>query len=336
MTEKETLEAVDLGDQELRQWLADYTSKHPHHTTAVLSRSQYIGVARSALDAYLAGTYFLPKSLGGEGISPRSSRIENVIRAYRERVEGTVRHGYANSFVETTCWKQLKQACDVARKENLIIVIYGRPGVGKTRGLMEYAVREMITAPIAILCSPNITASYFAQRIAGEMGIDHQTVTPRLEDLIAEKLRRNPRALFVDQANYLREKSLGTICYLWEKARIPVVLVGTKALYDRFTTSRLTEEVRAQLASRVGLHYLLPELTLKEVKSIVERALGKDATDEVIAEIYNVTGAIHRHVDMILPRILDLKERNLDKLAAGEVKIRHIIRIAGSRLMTGI
>ena len=59
------------------------------------------------------------------------------------------------------------------------------------------------------------------------------------------------------------------------QARVPVVLAGTKALYDRFTTSRLTEEVRAQLASRVGLHYLLPVLTVREVKSIIERALGK-------------------------------------------------------------
>ena len=86
----------------------------------------------------------------------------------------------------------------------------------------------------------------------------------------------------------------------------------------------------------VGLHYLLPELSLKEVKAIVERALGKEATAEVVAEIYNVTGAIHRHVDMILPRILDLKERNQDKLATGEVKMEQIVRIAGSRLMTGI
>jgi DNA transposition AAA+ family ATPase len=336
MTENESAKACDLGDEELRKWLEDYIRKYPHHTTTVLSRSQYIGVARSALDSYLAGTYFLPKSMGGDGVSPGWSKIDKTIRAYRERVEGTVRHGYANTFVKTNSWKQLKQACDIAIRENLIVVIYGRPGVGKTRGLMEYAVREMITAPVSILCSPNITTQYFVQQIAGEIGIDGHSSTPRLEDMIAEKLRRSPRALFVDQANYLREKSLGTICYLWEKARIPAVLVGTKALYDRFTTSRLTEEVRAQLSSRVGLHYLLPELTLKEVKSIVERALGKDATNEVIAEIYKVTGAIHRHVDMILPRILDLKERNLDKLSTGEVKMGQIIRIAGSRLMTGI
>jgi len=49
-----------------------------------------------------------------------------------------------------------------------------------------------------------------------------------------------------------------------------------------------------------------------------------------------VTGAIHRHVDMILPRILDLQSRNEEKLRTGEVKMREIITIAGSRLMTGV
>jgi len=124
--------------------------------------------------------------------------------------------------------------------------------------------------------------------------------------------------------------------HLWEKARIPIVLVGTKALFDRFMSSRMTEDVRAQLSSRVALHYLLPELTIKEVKGILKRGLGELATDDIVAQVYNEIGGIHRHVDMIVPRILDLKERNEDRLAAGEVKMSQIVTIAASRLMTGL
>jgi hypothetical protein len=93
--------------------------------------------------------------------------------------------------------------------------------------------------------------------------------------------------------------------------------------------------VRAQLSSRVALHYLLAELSLPEAKAIIKRALGGLASDEVVAKIYNVTGGIHRHVDMIMPRILELVERNKEKLEAGEVTIIDIIVIAGSRLITG-
>ncbi|MGH9942463.1 MAG: AAA family ATPase [Pyrinomonadaceae bacterium] len=323
------------GDEQLRLWLEAYIKEHPHHTTAVLSRSQYVGVSRTALDAYLDGSYFMSKEDGGQGVNPASSKIEKQIRAFREQVEGTVRHGYANSFVETRSWKQLQQACITAITENVIVVVYGKPGVGKSRCLTEFAVRKMSTAPIALLCSTNVTTRHFVQRLARELGIDDRPPTAKLEDLISERLRRNPRPIFVDQANYLNEKSLGTICYLWELARIPVVLAGTHDLYELFNTSRLTEDVRAQLSSRVAMHYPLAELTPGEVKGIIQRALGADATDEAISQILNVTGGVHRHVDMIIPRILDLKNRNQERLQSGEVTMTDIVMTAGRRLMTG-
>jgi DNA transposition AAA+ family ATPase len=322
-------------DEDLRQWLIKHMKEHQHLTTLVLSRSDSIGVSRTALDYYLEGTYFLPRESGGQGVKPGSSKIEKQIRAYRERVEGTVRHGYANTFVESRSWVQLQQACATAIAENVIVVVYGKPGVGKTRELTEYAVKKMTTSPVMILCSPNITSRYFVQKLARELGLDDTPVTARLEDNIAEKLKKNPRPIFVDQANFLNEKSLGSICYLWDKARMPVVLAGTTLLYERFTTSTLTEDVRAQLSSRVAMHYPLAELSIAEVKAIIKRALGDEATEEAISLIYNVTGGIHRHVDMILPRINELKQRNRDKLERGEVSLLDVINAAGRRLMAG-
>lgn len=237
--------------------------------------------------------------------------------------------------METRSWKHFKQACYIAIKENVIVVIYGRPGVGKSRGLAEFATREMTTTPVMILCSPNVTPYHFVHEIAIALKLEVGGSVAKIENAIAEKLRRRPRALFIDQANYLDEKSLGSICFIWEKSRVPVALIGTKALYDLFMSSRLTQEVRAQLASRVAVHYLLPELTIGEVKTIVKRGLGDGATDEMIAQIHNVTGGIHRHVDMILPRILDLEARNKQKIDDGEVTMEKIISIAGSRLMIG-
>lgn len=322
-----------LWDEELRLWLQNYIAKYPHHTTEVLSRSYYTGVARSALDAYLAGTYFLPTHLGGQGVNPKTSSIENSIRAFRISVEGTIRHGYANTFVETRSWVQLQNACRTAINENVIVVVYGKPGVGKSRCLTEFASRHMTTAPVLILCSSSTTTHYFAQKLARALKLDEQQTTARLEDTIAERLKRYPRPLFIDQANFLSEKALGMVCYIWEIARVGILMSGTKDLYDLFTTSRLTEGSRAQIASRVAAHYLLAELSLPQAKAIIKRALGADATDEAIALICNITGRIHRHVDMIMPRILELKETYKKALESGEMTILDIIRIAGSRIM---
>jgi hypothetical protein len=116
-----------------------------------------------------------------------------------------------------------------------------------------------------------IITALFAETLALELGLYDGMKTAKLEVAIGEKLKRSPRPLFIDQANYLQETALGTVCYVWEKARIPVVLVGNKDLHDLFYRSRLTQDVRALLSSRVALHYLLSELTPGEAKAIIQR-----------------------------------------------------------------
>lgn len=322
-----------LWDEELRKWLENYILEHSHHTTEILSRSQYIGLPRKILDEYLDGTYFLPKNSGGRGFKTENSRVEHSIRRFRASIEGPFRHGYAKTFVQTRTWVQVQSACETAIRENMIVVVYGKPGIGKSRCLLEFARSNMLTAPLFVLCSRNITSSYFAQKLARELRLSEHSITPKLEDNIAERLDRYPRPLFIDQANYLGERSLGTICYIWEKSHVPIVLAGTKSLHEIFSTSQLTEDVRAQLSSRVALYYPLPELSLSEAKAIIHRALGEEATDEVVEQIYTMTGGIHRHIDMLIPRIFDLKVLNGEKLSRGEVTMENIITKAGSRLM---
>jgi DNA transposition AAA+ family ATPase len=251
------------------------------------------------------------------------------------RVDGIERYNLDEAFIETRAYRQLKSACSIAINENVIIVVYGRPGIGKSVALSEFAKREMSTSPIIILCSGNIKWRYFLEMLATGIGLNTNIQPAKLEDLIAEKLKHTPRTIFVDQANYLDERGLGTICHIWEKAHIPIGLFGTKDLFNLFMTSHYTDEVRVQLSSRIAFHFLLPELTVEEIKGIVQKALGADATDAVIAQIYNITGGIHRHVDMLIKRVIHLTETNQKRLRAGEVNMKNIVTTAGSRLIIG-
>ena len=321
-------------DENLRQWLEGYIIKYPHHNTSVLSRSQYIGIPRSVLDSYLEKKYFSPKSIGGEGNYSKSSKVETSIRSYREKIGESIRDkSTADSFVETTTWKQLRNALRIALNENVIIVAYGKPGIGKSKCLMEFSLQEMVIPPIKILCSRNVTADYFVTMICEQLGVKRCKVIAETENRICEKLNKNPRALFVDQANYLMDRSFGSVCHIWEKTKIPIALIGTRDLYDAFMKSKMTEDVRAQLTSRIAVHYLLAELQLDEVKAIVENKLGEQATNEIIAQIYNITGGIYRNLDMIIARITDLQNKNIALLDSGELNMSKIVSIAGSRLM---
>jgi hypothetical protein len=109
---------------------------------------------------------------------------------------------------------------------------------------MEYASRRMTTLPISIMCSPNTTPFSFVKRLARLVGATVRQQTRLTEEEIVGKLVRAPKPLFIDQANYLDEKSLGTLCFPCERQHLPMALTGTKQLYDTFFQSRLTEEVR--------------------------------------------------------------------------------------------
>jgi DNA transposition AAA+ family ATPase len=228
---------------------------------------------------------------------------------------------------------QVQNACNTAIRRNVIVVVYGAPGKGKTRCLLEYQKRNMVTAPIFILCSRNISVSYFIEKIARKLGLHTTPKIAQLEDEVSERLTRYPRSLFIDQANYLSERSLGTVCHIWEIAHTPIVLAGTKSLYDLFMTSHLTEDVRAQLSSRVAMHYPLSGLSVPESKAIIQRALGTMATNEVVAQIHNITGGIYRNLDWIISNLLELMVLNAEELKSGKVKLSELVTKAGSRLI---
>ncbi|HEV7700509.1 MAG TPA: ATP-binding protein [Pyrinomonadaceae bacterium] len=328
-------ESKSIGDEELRLWLQGYLDEHPHLSTTELSRSDHIGLSRTVLDAYLNGTYFLGKVAGGHGVNPANTKSEQAIRNYRDRVEGVIRHGYKTTFLETRSWKQFQHACKTAIEENVIVVVYARPGVGKSTCRRKFSASNMKTRPIEILCSTNITTKYFVQKIAREVKVADNKNTAEMEDLIAEKLKKNPRPLFVDQANYLHEKALGTICYLWEQAQMPVVLIGTKDLFELFNKSTLTEDVRVQLSSRVAMHYPLMDLSIDEIKTIVTGVLGPKATPQVIKQIADATHGNHRHLDMVMPRLAALIEVNEERIARGETQVEDLVDRAVARLMVG-
>lgn len=320
-------------DEDLRQWLEDHLKQYPNHTTEILARSQYIGVPRAALDSYLAQLYFRPKAMGGEGNNPNKSKIEDFIRAYRKKVGGELKQSSGNPFFNTTVWSHMSAALKIALNENAIVVVYGRPGIGKSRTLSEFALREMKTPPLRILCSRNINAGHFVKYIAKQIRAQSYGSIPDIELSICEKLEKRPYPLFVDQANYLPERSLGSICHFWEKTKIPIALVGTNDLYKKFMNSSLTEDVRAQLTSRIAIHHPLPELEIEEVKGIIQHYLGSEINDQMIAYIYKITGGIHRHIEMLIARIIDLKNKNVELLDSKKADMYEIINVAASRLM---
>jgi len=334
-------------DEALRLRFERFMSEHPHLTTSVLDKEHSIGVSKTALDLLLKGEYFLRGGPGGAAVNPKASRIESKVREYLDRMENTNADGSGIGFVRTVLASQLEYACSTAIEENIIVVAYGSPGHGKSVSLQQYVLDRMTTPPIRILCSRNITPGYFVRRLASELRLKNLGCIPETEDRIAESLIKNKRVIFVDQANYLDERGLGTICHIWERARVGIVLAGTHQLYELFSMLTDREDIKAQLSSRVAMFVPLKGLSLEEVKPVVQKTLGRRATAAVVAAVFNAissnqrstTGtyqvANFRNLSFLLPRLKALFDKNAEAIAAGDLKAEDLVASAMTRLMLG-
>ena len=320
-------------DEELRSWLEIYLLENPQYDTNILSRSYHIGLPRQVLDLYLSGEYFLPVSRGGKGFASENSRVEEEIRAFRQRVGGSESQRENSDFYETETWRQIKNACRIAIDEKTIVFLSGNPGIGKTLCLREFAQREMRVPPISILCSRNITSFNFVEQIAAYLHVTDRRTIPDFENEIALKLQRSPRALFVDQADFLGSRSFGSIIHFWEKASIPVIICGTLGLIKIFNDPKISSDLREQLASRVGYYLELSGLELAEAKTIIKRSLEEETNSTVIARIYELTRYSYRRLNVLLARINNLKQKNEAELASGEIEIRDLVDVAASKLI---
>jgi DNA transposition AAA+ family ATPase len=324
-------------DENLRLWLEGWMKENPHLSPAEIART--IGVSRTMVTDYLKCTYFgVPDPKSNKVRRTENSKMEPALRAYRARIEGP--NGRNNStFIKTVAWHQIRTAIQTAIEENSLTLAYGGFGQGKTRCKNEFIHKKLKTPVVMIMCSPNITTRYFLQKISRELKLPESYTTPQLEDNVVAYLKSHPRAIIVDQANYLPTKALGSISYVWEESGAPVCLIGTQTLHDNFFSRKMTDDERGQLASRVALKYPLSGLDLGTVKAVCERILGKNvATAQLVKTIWEkVGGKLNEEGDAMTAnfRSLEFRLRRLVKLMKLNpgMAIDEVMKLADSMLL---
>ena len=153
------------------------------------------------------------------------------------------RRGDPDHYVETVPASRAVAALCMARVEEMIVVVIGPPGVGKTTAVEHY----MTQAPDALVTrgSPGSTPRAFLSGLLTYSG----TVRDLIQ-VLTDRLGRSRKLLLVDNADYLPEATLHCLQSVWDEARTGMAFLGTPAWLGRLRR-RDSGTVR-QFLDRVG------------------------------------------------------------------------------------
>jgi hypothetical protein len=285
-------------DQELRERVRLHISPDGD-ALSIQQLSNRVHYSRPALSRYISGQYDNPE------------QIEEALRAYFTRLDriGTGKH----AVVPTLVVKMINEALEFALDEREIVVISGRPSMGKTTAVQSYLLHQRPTAGrniVYVCANATMRQAGLAHAIAEDLGMSRRPAATRLWIEIARHLAKSPHLIIIDDASHLNLQAIEMLRWTHDQSACGLVLIGTTALMDRMlgATGRMAEDL-AQFYERVGLPVELPEsLSREEMKAIGKAhdgALSDRDLDAVTAK-----GRRPRQLVKLLRRISRLRALN--------------------------
>jgi len=263
------------------QFLEEARRRDPSMSQSRLAKMADISPA--TLSNVLAGKY-------AGNTSDIIKRVYSIIEREKDRQSNEIKK---ISFVETTIFKQMSAAMNIAQIDTQIIVFTGDAGIGKTESIRAYLSEN--PSVILIEADPCYNVNSILEEIAEALGFEARGRKDRVEKEIIRRLKGSNRLIIVDEAEYLPSKALDILRRIHDKANIPLVLVGMPRLVKNITG--VGDKYR-QISSRM-YHIKLPGVTFEDVRLIAETVI-EDLSDDMVRVLHQLCRANARLLSKIL------------------------------------
>lgn len=221
---------------------------------SVRSLADSLGLRRGVLGAWLSGD-------NGPGYSAATiAELERVIGDWVAAQSSRGVQGPAN-FIDTTTAKRVMQGLAFAQTAGTMALVYGAPGVGKSRAIAEYASQHEHVWVATI--SPSGSGILPAlEAVAEACGVDAAAGSGarRLARTIGARVSGLSGLLIIDEAQHLSLAALEELRSIHDACGVGLALAGNEIVYTRLTGGARAAHF-AQLFSRVGMrvHVRTPE-----------------------------------------------------------------------------
>jgi DNA transposition AAA+ family ATPase len=179
-------------------------------------------------------------------------------------------------FAETAVANLLFKVCDRTRALSNVALVWGDKGIGKTRALNEYALKNSSSKTIYMRCRASVTFHQFVRTLGNACNVQTANAFD-LREKIIEFFSNGQKLLIVDELHQIfltmrRDVAIRCAEYLrevFDVAGCGLVLVGTNVLEREFKNGR-DREALSQLLDRGTLQVQLPNKpSLKDLSKLV-------------------------------------------------------------------
>lgn len=226
-----------------------------------------IDVSTSAVSGWIKGSY--------QGDNTKlEAKIEQWLADQDERQQVTSALPSKPGFLELEVAQKIMALLTYTQMTGNIGVVYGPPGIGKTKALWEYAKTRpnvwLVTGRPSIKC-----VAAFLVEIARKMKIIrvNQRAALLTDELIL-RLKGTGGMIIVDEAQHLTAQALEELRCIKDCSEIGLVLAGNEYVYARLAGDGTA--VFAQFFSRIGRKLRLKKPSVNDIKAICE---GMGVTD---------------------------------------------------------
>ncbi|MGX2951644.1 AAA family ATPase [Ursidibacter sp. B-7004-1] len=244
------------------------------------------GLNSGALSAYLSGNY-----------KGNLEDIEAKMVAYFERLAYKLQeYVEAPSFIETRTATQIFNTLRFAQNANVLALIHGASGVGKTQAAREF--RRRYNNVWVVTASPSRSSlSEMLYEIALEVGIsDAPRRKGTLARLITRKIKDTAGLLIVDEADHLPYEALEELRLLQEEitnesrigAGVGLVLIGNDKVYTRMKGGINPTHEYGRLWSRNAKRTSIQKTKQADTKAVAE-AWGLGDNQEALDVMQRIT-----------------------------------------------
>ena len=261
--------------------------------------------------------------------------VEAALRAYFLKLERVEARARRPEFIPTLTANLILEKLREADERQVLALLYGPPGVGKTFAIEEFMDRvEKPNNPekpevLLVTAHSASTPKSLLAALCLQVGIPHQATASTLAESLVRKLRTGHYLIIVDEANHLNIEAMELLRYVYDLGRLGVVLVGTLRLYEIFTDGSRPAGELEQLWSRVGICELLPGLTEYEARQVIQKTLGR-IPEITTKQILRQTGNSIRRLARLLEHLAELKELN------GDRDLADLIPVAGESFLAPV